>query len=87
MVSFSNLARAAILIVPCPAADPSDYPHLATFVLGAPKTQQQQLRTTVGRIMTQRIGTSPIWRSTAGARVFWLHVKLDDEPKYYGFAP
>jgi len=25
--------------------------------------------------------------STAGAGVSWLHVRLDDRPKYYGFKP
>jgi Family of unknown function (DUF6940) len=25
--------------------------------------------------------------STAGAGVAWLHVRLDDRPKYYGYPP
>jgi hypothetical protein len=30
---------------------------------------------------------NPEWLSTAGAGVSWLHVRLDDRPKYYGYAP
>ncbi|MFO1021395.1 MAG: hypothetical protein U0903_11970 [Planctomycetales bacterium] len=29
----------------------------------------------------------PVWLSTAGAGVPWLHVHLDDQPKYYSHAP
>ncbi len=31
--------------------------------------------------------TNPVWLSTAGAGVSWLHVRLDDRPKYYGHGP
>ena len=34
-----------------------------------------------------RVGAEPVWLSTAGAGVPWLHVRLDDRPKYYGFGP
>ena len=37
--------------------------------------------------MVQRVGIKPVWLSTAGAGVSWLHVGLDDRPKYYGFGP
>ena len=31
-------------------------------------------------------GAMPTWLSTAGMGVSWLHVRLDSQPKYYGFA-
>ncbi len=37
--------------------------------------------------MTQRIGAMPVWLSTAGAGVSWLHVRLDTRPKYYHHGP
>ena len=37
--------------------------------------------------MIRRLGTAPVWLSTAGAGVSWLHVRLGDRPKYYGHAP
>jgi hypothetical protein len=32
------------------------------------------------------MGEDRVWLSTAGAGVPWLHVRLDDAPKYYGHA-
>jgi hypothetical protein len=87
VVSFSNLGGDAILVVPCPVADPAAYGHLAAFVRLAPLQQQQALWQLVGEIMSSRLGDKPVWLSTAGAGVSWLHVRLDDQPKYYGYEP
>jgi hypothetical protein len=87
VVVFSNLGRDAVLVVPCPAASPSAYGHLAAFVREAPEPQRQALWQAVGAAMARRMGTRPVWLSTAGAGVSWLHVRLDDRPKYYGFGP
>jgi len=37
--------------------------------------------------MQSRIGDRVVWLSTAGAGVPWLHVRLDDRPKYYHYGP
>jgi hypothetical protein len=87
VVEFPNLGGDAILIVPCQKGDPSVYGHLAAFVRGAPDSQRQSLWRLVGSAMARRSGTKPVWLSTAGAGVSWLHVRLDDRPKYYGFVP
>jgi hypothetical protein len=29
----------------------------------------------------------PLWVSTSGLAVPWLHLRLDARPKYYGFEP
>ena len=84
---FSNLGGDAIMVVPCPIADSAAYGHLAAFTRLAPEPQQHALWQQVGKAMAARIGTNPVWLSTAGAGVSWLHVRLDDRPKYYGFAP
>jgi hypothetical protein len=87
VVEFSNLGRDAILIVPCPNGPSSAYGHLAAFVRQAPAFQQQALWQLVGEAVARRVSVKPVWLSTAGAGVAWLHVRLDDHPKYYGFAP
>lgn len=87
VVAFANLRGDATLIVPCPIADHSAYGHLAAFVRGAPGSQHDALWALVGEAMSVRIGTRPVWLSTAGAGVSWLHVRLDDRPKYYGHGP
>lgn len=84
---FANLGRDATMVVPCPVAEPSAYGHLAAFVRLAPEQQRHALWQLVGEAMSRRIGAKPVWLSTAGAGVSWLHVRLDDRPKYYGFAP
>lgn len=84
---FSNLGGDATMIVPSPIADSSAYGHLAAFVRHAPEQQRHALWQSVGEAMTRRVGAKPVWLSTAGAGVSWLHVRLDDRPKYYGFQP
>lgn len=87
VVTFPNLGGDAILVVPAPVAGPDAYGHLAAFVRRAPEPQRHALWQSVGEAMARRIGAIPVWLSTAGAGVSWLHVRLDDRPKYYGFAP
>ena len=85
VATFSNLGGDAIMVVPCRVADPKAYGHLAAFVRSAPEQQRHALWRAVGEAMARRIGSRPVWLSTAGAGVAWLHVRLDDRPKYYGF--
>lgn len=87
VVVFPNVGRDAVLVAPCPIAAPPVYGHLAAFVRGAPAGQRQALWHAVGNAMATRIGSKPVWLSTAGAGVPWLHVRLDDRPKYYAYPP
>ena len=84
---FRNLGRDAIMIVPQLKTTESAYGHLAAFVREAPESQQHALWQAVGKAMLRRISARPVWLSTAGGGVSWLHVRLDDRPKYYGFDP
>jgi hypothetical protein len=86
VLAFPNLGGDAIMVVPRPLGPRSAYGHLAAFVRGAPEAQRAALWQAVGEAMAQRLGSEPVWLSTAGAGVSWLHVRLDDRPKYYGFA-
>jgi hypothetical protein len=87
VVSFANLGGDAILVVPCPVVESSAYGHLAAFARLAPEWQRQALWQSVGEAMMQRVGVKPVWLSTAGDGVSWLHVRLDSWPKYYCYAP
>jgi hypothetical protein len=84
---FPTLGGDAVRVVPCRAADPSAYGHLAAFARLAPEPQRHALWRAVGDAMARRVGAKPVWLSTAGAGVAWLHVRLDDRPKYYGYGP
>lgn len=88
-IEFANLRGDAILIVPTPlaSASASAYGHLAAFVRESPEAQRDALWKLVGDATAHRVGAKPVWLSTAGAGVSWLHVRLDDRPKYYGHEP
>jgi hypothetical protein len=85
---FPNLGGDALLIVPRPQVDRSAYGHLAAFVRGAPESQRQTLWRLAGESMLRRLNHDrPVWLNTAGGGVSWLHVRLDDRPKYYRHRP
>ncbi|HEY9769805.1 MAG TPA: hypothetical protein V6C71_15145 [Coleofasciculaceae cyanobacterium] len=103
IVTFPNLGNDALLVVPCPIANTVARTHLASFVRFAPEFQQHLLWQTVGRSVShavlkdtashiglslaQKLNEQPIWVSTSGLGVHWLHVRLDSRPKYYCFEP
>jgi hypothetical protein len=87
VVTFPNLGGDAVMVVPCPLGPDSEYGHLASFVRSAPKRQVDRLWQAVGDAMKQRLSDKPVWLSTAGMGVAWLHVRLDSRPKYYGYGP
>jgi hypothetical protein len=87
VVAFANLGKDALLVVPCPRGPLTAYGHLAAFARQAPQPQQHALWRTVGQAAEQRLGPAPLWLSTAGAGVSWLHVRLDKRPKYYAYQP
>lgn len=87
IVAFENLGKDAVLVVPSPQVADVDYSNLATFLRNSPLDQQHALWRVVGRTLEQHISDTPIWLSTAGGGVAWLHVRLDSRPKYYRHKP
>ena len=87
IVVFENLGRDATLVVPCPLAAPEAYVHLAAFLRNAPEAQTHALLRCVAHEALSRASSRPLWLSTAGMGVYWLHVRLDSRPKYYRHAP
>jgi hypothetical protein len=87
VVVFPTLGRDALLVVPCPRGEGSASGHLAAFSRQAPRSQNHALWSRVGRETGQRLGMKPLWLSTAGMAIPWLHVRLDSRPKYYGYRP
>lgn len=86
-VAFDNLGGDARLVVPCPAGTADAWTHIADFSRQAPAERQHGLWRLVGRELAARLGDRPVWLSTAGDAVPWLHVRLDDTPKYYRYGP
>ena len=63
------------------------YPHLATFIRAASADHKHALLSAIGSALVRRISDTPVWLSTAGLGVAWLHVRLDSRPKYYKYLP
>lgn len=84
-VYFPNLGKNAELIVPTPAdgVDLQVYAHLAAFVRGAAQSQQVAFWRLVAERILMSVGSDPLYVSTHGFGVFWLHVRLEGRPKYY----
>lgn len=85
---FTNLGGDAELVAPAPADAGDGYPHLAAFVRSAPPAQAHALWQAVGDAVADHWHRTdaPVWVSTAGLGVHWLHVRLDARPKYYRHA-
>lgn len=87
VVQFENVSRDAVLVVPCPLAEHSSYTHFAAFIRNAPRAQVHALLRAMGEAVLARWSHRPLWVSTAGMGVYWLHLRLDSRPKYYRHMP
>jgi hypothetical protein len=73
------------------------YSHLAAFCRGASPAQVQAVLRMAVTAYAQRLSdnnnkknspsSSPVWFSTSGLGVAWLHFRLDSRPKYYTYRP
>jgi hypothetical protein len=86
VAGFANLGGDAWLVAPAPERAEADFAHLAAFTATASAARQDALWQAVGAALKARVGARPLWLSTAGHGVAWLHVRLDSRPKYYRHA-
>ena len=89
VVTFPNLQGDAELVVPTPRGEVGAYPHLAAFVREGPSAQVHAFWQAVGTAVQGWWAErgDPVWTSTSGLGVTWLHVRLDRRPKYYTYRP
>jgi hypothetical protein len=87
VIEFSNLGGDATLVVPCPCGSLPAYSQISAFARQTPEDQQDQLWQLVGAALERQLGTQPVWVSTSGLGIYWLHVRLDSTPKYYTYDP
>ena len=85
IVTFPNLGGDAQLIVPSPVSANENYSHLAKFIRHAPLEQKRKLWERISQEYQKRLGQQPVWLSTAGLGVSWLHLRIDSRPKYYRY--
>lgn len=87
VISFRNLGGDALLVVPVPQKNPEPYSHLAAFIRNAHERQLQSLWQHLGHCVRENLDERPLWVSTSGLGVHWLHLRLDSRPKYYQHLP
>jgi len=87
ITSFDNLGGDARLVIPCPIQPVTACTHLAAFLREAPAALIVQFWREVSLHITRVLNEQPLWVSTCGLGVYWLHVRLDSFPKYYRYAP
>lgn len=85
--AVSNLGRTGLLIVPRRLGDPRVYTHFVAFLRSAPAEQVDALWQCVAATALGAIAEEPLWVSTAGGGVAWLHVRIERMPKYYNYRP
>lgn len=84
---FENLSGDALLIAPCPTADKKGFQDLATFCRNAEQDQILDFWKTVAVEVDAQLNNLPIYLNTAGQAIAWLHMRIDDRPKYYQYKP
>lgn len=86
-LTIPNLGRTAMLVVPRQLGEAAIYTHFARFLRGAPSHQVHALWRCVAATAQQRLSAKQQWISTAGGGVAWLHVRVENVPKYYSYRP
>ncbi|MEM7022776.1 MAG: hypothetical protein AAF637_09290 [Pseudomonadota bacterium] len=87
VASFPNLGGDAWLVAPAPRGPVENHAHIAAFCRNASAEHQHALWQAVGHGVAERLSDAPLWLSTSGLGIAWLHVRLDELPKYYTYAP
>lgn len=87
VIEFSNLGGDATLVVPCRRGPLSAYSQISAFARLAPEDQQHQLWKLVGATLERQLGAEPVWLSTSGLGIYWIHIRFDSAPKYYTHEP
>ena len=84
--TFWNLGRDALLVAP---GAHGPFGHLATFCRSAAPHLQAAFWQAVGQSVLDWWARTPepLWLNTSGLGVTWLHVRLDQRPKYYTYTP
>ncbi|MBT8078357.1 MAG: hypothetical protein KJO31_07250 [Gammaproteobacteria bacterium] len=86
-VRFASLGKDALLVAPGPGIGRAAAPHLLAFLRNAHAAQIRLLWRTVATATLETISDKPLWLSTSGLGVCWLHIRLDSRPKYYQHRP
>jgi len=89
LVAPTGLVGAGLVgagLVGAPGEARASYGHIAAFCRGASESQHLAVWQAVGTALAAHNSASggrPVWLSTEGSGVPWLHIRMDSRPKYY----
>jgi hypothetical protein len=89
-IKFPNLGGTSTLISPLPlATGGGHYAHFKKFLIHAPAHAIDSFWSKTAAAMLSQLRSSqahkPIYLSTHGGGIAWLHARIDPKPKYYNF--
>ncbi|MCP4963483.1 MAG: hypothetical protein GY925_29970 [Actinomycetia bacterium] len=87
VATFSNLGGDAVLVAPTDHHRETRCNYLMSFLRSGADAQVHAVWAAVGQAALSQLGDRPVWVSTAGGGVPWLHFRVDSTPKYYSHAP
>ncbi len=95
VIAFHNLSKDAVLVVPRHVSEKKDlrkYHHLASYLTNSSQEDiRKLLKKTAEKVIElhedkERIASNiPLYVSTHGGGVPWLHIRLCNSPKYYHY--
>ncbi len=89
VATFPSLGKDALLLAPnTQSAQP--FTDFAYFARRATALQQKAMYQRLSQVLQERISASyrtPLWLSTSGMGISWLHIRFDSRPKYYTYKP
>lgn len=79
------------MVTPCQNGPAEEYAHLGSFLRSAPLEQVRNLWQTLGRTVEKTLSaqgrseSEPLWVSTNGIGMPWVHLRLDMSPRYFHY--
>ena len=95
VIAFHNLSKDAVLVVPRHGSEKKDlrkYHHLASYLTNSSQEDiRKLLKKTADKVIElhedkeRTANNTPLYVSTHGGGVPWLHIRLCNSPKYYHY--
>ena len=83
VVAFPNLSKDTMLVVPMPVSG-KNYATLRDFIDNASEIQQQEFWKKVAEVAKKFMKEKgKVWISVHGLGVYYTHVRISSQPKYY----
>lgn len=85
---FPSLGKDALLLAPTTQSR-EPFTDIAYFARHASATQQKNIYQQLAQLVQEKLqnNEAPFWLSTSGMGIAWMHIRLDDRPKYYTYKP